>query len=177
MKYRHRVLGLVSLLLVITYLDRVCISVAWGWITGIFTISYAAFEIPSGVLGDRIGPRRVLTRIVLWWSAFTSLTGVVSDYYALLVTRILFGAGEAGAYPLIQMHPLWWLVGFPCRNAAALSTPVENSPKFRLKIPSPRRVVGEQEPVWTGNSSALPGLSFNVRNVHVTSLRISQVNC
>ena len=56
-KYRHRVLGLLALLLVITYLDRVCISVAgprmqealkigpaaWGWITGIFTISYAAF--------------------------------------------------------------------------------------------------------------------------------------
>jgi MFS family permease len=107
------VLGLLALLLVITYLDRVCISVAgprmqealkigpaaWGWITGIFTISYAAFEIPSGVLGDRIGPRRVLTRIVLWWSAFTSLTGAVSGFYPLLLTRFMFGAGEAGAYP------------------------------------------------------------------------------
>ena len=113
MKYRHRVLGLAALLLVITYLDRVCISVAgprmqeglgigpvaWGWVTGIFTISYAAFEIPSGVLGDRIGPRRVLTRIVLWWSAFTSLTGLVTGYFPLLLTRFLFGAGEAGAYP------------------------------------------------------------------------------
>lgn len=112
-KYRNRVLGLVCLLLVITYLDRVCISVAgprmqealkigpvaWGWVTGIFTISYAAFEIPSGVLGDRIGPRRVLTRIVLWWSAFTSITGLVSGYYPLLLTRFLFGVGEAGAFP------------------------------------------------------------------------------
>ncbi|HXA35232.1 MAG TPA: MFS transporter [Steroidobacteraceae bacterium] len=112
-KYRNRVLALLSLLLVITYLDRVCISVAgprmqealhispeaWGWVTGIFTISYAAFEIPNGVLGDRIGPRRVLTRIVLWWSGFTTLTGLVSGYYPLLLTRFLFGAGEAGAYP------------------------------------------------------------------------------
>lgn len=98
---------------VITYLDRVCLSVAgprmqealhigpvaWGWVTGVFTLSYAAFEIPSGAMGDRIGPRRVLTRIVLWWSVFTSLTGLVSNYYLLLLTRFCFGMGEAGAFP------------------------------------------------------------------------------
>jgi len=101
------------LLMVITYLDRVCISVAgprmqealhigpvaWGWVAAIFTISYAAFEIPSGALGDRIGPRKVLTRIVLWWSVFTSLTGLVTGLYPLLLVRFLFGMGEAGAFP------------------------------------------------------------------------------
>ena len=113
MKYRHRVLALLSVLLVITYLDRVCLAiagprmqealhigpVAWGWVTGMFTIAYAAFEVPSGAMGDRLGPRLVLTRIVLWWSVFTSLTGVVSNYYLLLVTRFCFGMGEAGAFP------------------------------------------------------------------------------
>lgn len=73
--------------------------VAWGWVTGMFTLAYAAFEVPSGALGDRLGPRKVLTRIVLWWSAFTSLTGMVSNYYLLLATRFLFGMGEAGAFP------------------------------------------------------------------------------
>ena len=73
--------------------------VAWGWVVGIFTVSYAAFEIPSGALGDRIGPRRVLTRIVLWWSGFTSLTGMVTGLYPLLLTRFFFGMGEAGAFP------------------------------------------------------------------------------
>jgi sugar phosphate permease len=68
-------------------------------VTGVFTLSYAAFEIPSGAMGDRIGPRRVLTRIVLWWSVFTSLTGLVSNYYLLLLTRFCFGMGEAGAFP------------------------------------------------------------------------------
>ena len=111
--YRHRVLVLLSVLLVITYLDRVCLAiagprmqealnispVAWGWVTAMFTISYAAFEIPSGAMGDRLGPRLVLTRIVLWWSFFTSLTGVVSNYSLLLATRFCFGMGEAGAYP------------------------------------------------------------------------------
>lgn len=72
---------------------------AWGWVTSLFFISYAAFEIPTGALGDRIGPRRVLTRIVTWWSAFTSLTGIVSSYPLLLLVRFCFGMGEAGAYP------------------------------------------------------------------------------
>jgi MFS family permease len=113
MRFRHRVLGMLFLLSMITYLDRVCIAVAgtemqkdlnlsasqWGWVVGIFALSYALFEIPAGAMGDRIGPRKVLTRIVLWWSAFTSITGLVSNYYALLATRFAFGAGEAGAYP------------------------------------------------------------------------------
>ena len=77
MKYRNRVLGLLFLLSIITYMDRVCIGLAGkriqadlglnesqlGWVLGIFALSYAVFEIPSGAMGDRIGPRKVLTRI------------------------------------------------------------------------------------------------------------------
>src|SRR5262245_54209009 len=110
MRTRHRVLGLLFLLSIITYLDRVCLSVAgprmqaelgispagWGWVVGAFTLSYALFEIPTGAMGDRIGARSVLTRIVIWWSVFTSITGAVSNYALLLITRFLFGAGEAG---------------------------------------------------------------------------------
>jgi sugar phosphate permease len=113
LKYRHRVLGFLFFLSIITYLDRVCIGVAgprmqeelgisterWGWVIGAFTLSYMLFEIPGGALGDRIGPRRVLTRIVIWWSVFTSLTGAVSNFFVMLFTRFMFGAGEAGAYP------------------------------------------------------------------------------
>jgi MFS family permease len=72
---------------------------AWGWVGGIFVFAYAAFEIPTGSLADRYGPRRILTRIVLWWSVFTSLTGVASNFWALLAIRFSFGAGEAGAFP------------------------------------------------------------------------------
>ena len=113
MPYRFRVLALLFLLVFVMYLDRLCIAVAgpriqremgispsgWGWVIGAFTLSYALFEIPSGVLGDRIGPRKVLTRIVLWWSAFTALTGAATSHRMLLVVRFLFGAGEAGAFP------------------------------------------------------------------------------
>jgi len=132
MKYRPRVTGLLILLFAITYIDRVCISVAgprmqadlgidpigWGWVTAMFTLSYCLFEIPTGALGDRIGPRRVLTRVVLWWSAFTSLTGAVSNYYLLLITRFCFGAGEAGAFPNASIVVSRW---YPPSQRASMS--------------------------------------------------------
>lgn len=113
MHRRYFYLVLLCLLAVITYLDRVCISVAgpriqdalhispehWGLVGTVFLLGYSLFEIPSGHLGDRLGARRVLTRIVLWWSAFTALTGAVSTYPLLLGVRFLFGVGEAGAFP------------------------------------------------------------------------------
>src|SRR5262249_16347061 len=97
----------------VTYLDRVCIATAatsireelrlnavqMGWVFSAFTLAYAIFEIPSGWLGDTIGPRKVLTRIVLWWSVFTMATGAAWNYISLLAFRFLFGAGEAGAFP------------------------------------------------------------------------------
>ena len=132
MKHRHRVLGLLILLFAITYIDRVCISVAgpriqedlhidpvgWGWVTAMFALSYCLFEIPTGALGDRMGPRRVLTRVVLWWSAFTSLTGLMSNYYLLLLTRFAFGAGEAGAFPNASIVISRW---FPSTQRASIA--------------------------------------------------------
>jgi ACS family glucarate transporter-like MFS transporter len=122
MKYRHRVLGFLCLLAAITYLDRIAISVAgpriqdnlhispeaWGWVVGVFTLSYGIFEIPTGRMGDRIGARKVLTRIVMWWSAFTAATGLTSNYYVLLMVRFCFGAGEAGAIPNIGVSLSRW---------------------------------------------------------------------
>lgn len=113
MSQRWTVLAFLVTLSIITYLDRVSISVAgvrmqdelgiapehWGWVLGVFSIAYGLFEIPTGAWGDRFGQRRVLTRIVVWWSAFTMLTGLVSSFGLLLLTRFLFGVGEAGAYP------------------------------------------------------------------------------
>lgn len=122
MKYRHRVLALLSALSVITYLDRVCISVAgpriqhefglgpeqWGLVTGAFAIAYAVFEFPSGWLADRFGARAMLLRIVLWWSAFTTLTAVAGKVWVLIIIRFLFGAGEAGAYPTASAAVYRW---------------------------------------------------------------------
>jgi MFS transporter, ACS family, glucarate transporter len=121
-RYRHRVLTLLATLSVLTYLDRVCISVAgpriqselhlsardWGLVTGAFAIAYALFEIPSGYLADRFGARAMLTRIVLWWSAFTTLTGFAFKLWPLMIIRFFFGAGEAGAYPTASTSVFRW---------------------------------------------------------------------
>jgi MFS transporter, ACS family, glucarate transporter len=120
------------LLAIVTYLDRVCISIAapaivedlgitllqMGTAFSAFTLAYSLFEIPSGWLGDRIGPRRVLTRIVLWWSAFTMLTGLVQGLRSLIVVRFLFGAGEAGAFPNVMRAFATW---FPARERGTAS--------------------------------------------------------
>ncbi|HEV8345342.1 MAG TPA: MFS transporter [Vicinamibacterales bacterium] len=126
-RVRGRVLAFAFLLAVVTYLDRVCISAAapfimedlhlsvlqMGVVFSAFTLAYSLFEIPSGWLGDVKGPRRVLTRIVLWWSAFTMLTGAARGLTSLVVIRFLFGAGEAGAFPNIARSFSRW---FPVRE-------------------------------------------------------------
>jgi MFS family permease len=106
----------------IAYLDRACISQAapfimrefhlskiqMGYVFSAFGLSYALFELPSGWLCDRIGPRKVLTRVVLCWSFFTAATGWAWSYTSLLVIRLLFGAGEAGCFPgLAKVFSLW----------------------------------------------------------------------
>jgi MFS transporter, ACS family, glucarate transporter len=119
---RYTLLYFACALSIITYIDRVCIgssapairaelgltAVQMGWIFSAFTFAYAVFEIPTGWLGDVLGPRKTLMRIVLWWSAFTSASGVAWNFPSLLTARFLFGAGEAGAYPNISRSFSRW---------------------------------------------------------------------
>src|SRR4051794_39153706 len=114
-RVRYRVLAFAVCLAALTYLDRVCISQEqavrdikrdlglsdkqMSLVFSAFTLAYALFEMPTGAWGDRIGTRRVLTRIVVWWSSFTIATASAFNYASLLLIRFLFGAGEAGAFP------------------------------------------------------------------------------
>ena len=120
---RHWVLVFAVTLAVITYIDRVCMSqakvsiaadlklttVQMGYVFAAFTIAYAAFEIPGGWLGDLIGPRKVLMRVVLLWSLFTAATGRAWNLVSLMVMQFLFGAGEAGAFPNLAKAFTNWL--------------------------------------------------------------------
>ena len=101
------------LLGMVTFLDRINISVAgssimadlklspaeWGWVQSAFILSYGLLQIPMGALGDRFGHRKILTAIVLWWSAFTAFTGLAGGLASLLIIRFMFGIGEAGSSP------------------------------------------------------------------------------
>jgi MFS family permease len=142
---RYGVLAFLCALAFVLYIDRLCISRAaghiehdlglshtmMGFVFGAFTVAYGLFEVPTGHWGDRYGSRRVLLRIVLWWSVFTALTGCafsfgldtgirlpggvpLTDAFAyLLVVRFLFGAGEAGALPNVARTLARW---FPPRS-------------------------------------------------------------
>ena len=79
-----------------------------GYTFSVFAASYGLFEIPAGWWGDRIGQRRMLTRIVVCWSVFTALTGVVRSYFALMFARCVFGAAEAGAFPTVTRGLARW---------------------------------------------------------------------
>jgi MFS transporter, ACS family, glucarate transporter len=119
---RYFVVLLAISLAVLSYVQRVAISQAeepitrdlhvsteqMGLIFGAFALAYALFEVPMGLLGDRLGVRRVLTQIVLAWSVCTALTGAVWNITSMVVIRFLFGAGEAGCFPnLTRMLSAW----------------------------------------------------------------------
>ena len=119
---RYGVVGFALTLAMMAYIQRVAISqaagpisaelhlnkVQMGAIFGAFGLSYALFEIPMGTLGDKLGVRRVLTQIVLLWSALTALTGVAWNATSLWAIRFAFGAGEAGCFPnLTKMLSAW----------------------------------------------------------------------
>ena len=122
-RVRYRVVGVAILLAMVTYLDRVCIGklapeisrdlhldkVQMGYVFSAFQLSYALFEIPTAWWADRRGTRLVLTRIVVWWSFFTMLTAATFNYASMLVTRFLFGVGEAGAWPCVARTFSRWI--------------------------------------------------------------------
>jgi ACS family glucarate transporter-like MFS transporter len=79
-----------------------------GRVFGAFALAYALFEIPGGWMGDWMGPRKVLMRIVIWWSAFTAITGGMWNLTSMWLCRFLFGAGEAGCFPnLTKAFSVW----------------------------------------------------------------------
>lgn len=120
---RFKMAGFLLLLAAVTYLDRICISnlapdiardlgltkLQMSFVFSAFALSYAAFEVVTAWWGEKIGARRVLARIVIWWSTFTIATAGAWNYASLLVIRFLFGAGEAGAWPNATLAFSRWI--------------------------------------------------------------------
>ncbi len=120
---RYRVVAFAVALAMVTYLDRVCISMMapsimkdlgldktqMSYVFSAFTLAYGLFEIPTAWWADRAGTRTVLTRIVTWWSCFTMATAGALNYGMLLAVRFLFGIGEAGAWPCVARTFSRWI--------------------------------------------------------------------
>jgi len=120
---RWYVLLLISVMYLITYLDRVNISTAapeiskefgfdkvtMGYIFSAFVWAYAIFQVPGGWLSDRFGARSVLTGVVTYWSIMTAATAGALSSVSFIFVRFLFGVGEAGAFPgATRAMQLWY---------------------------------------------------------------------
>ena len=154
-RVRYSILFLLCILAMITYMDRAANGSAKKAIMAdlndagssyteddffivlmAFQLAYALFEIPSGWLGDTRGPRSVLLRVVIWWSAFVALTGLTGltlpggiyvGFAALVVMQFLFGVGEAGAFPNIAKSLYNW---FPAGDRGFAKSAVWMSARF-----------------------------------------------
>ena len=121
-KTRWWILFLISLMYLICYMDRSNISVAapeiikefglsksaMGVVLAAFTWAYALGQVPAGWLGDRFGPKKVLTVIMTWWAVGATLTGAAIGMTSLFSARFLLGLGEAGAFPVASRGMQLW---------------------------------------------------------------------
>lgn len=121
-RVRWHIIALLGVITGLTYLDRLNLGIAagyiqdefafadqtMGWILSAFVLGYALFQVPGGWVGDRYGPRGVLTLAILWWSLFTAATAIaprlplVSWFglaWSFAIVRFLIGVGEAAAFP------------------------------------------------------------------------------
>ncbi|AVP36316.1 MFS transporter [Staphylococcus felis] len=121
-KVRWMFAGLFFLIGVIAYMDRSNISyiagpmmedlnltkTQFGYLASFFALGYALMQVPSGILAEKFGPKKMLSIALLWWSAFTILTGVVKNHGLLFFVRFLFGVGEAPMYPSNAVFNTHW---------------------------------------------------------------------
>ncbi|HET6306721.1 MAG TPA: MFS transporter, partial [Rhodopila sp.] len=121
-RVRWSVLAIISLMYMVTYIDRSNISVAapaiarelslskieLGLVFSAFIWAYAIGQVPGGWLADRFGPRRVLLVLVVFWSVMTSVTAFATGIVSLFVIRFVFGLGEAGAFPTASRAMQLW---------------------------------------------------------------------
>lgn len=107
---------------IIAYMDRSNISIIagpmmedlnmnktqFGLLASFFSLGYALMQVPSGILAEKFGPKKMLTIALVWWSAFTILTGIIKNHGLLYLVRFLFGVGEAPMYPSNAVFNSYW---------------------------------------------------------------------
>ncbi len=129
---RWQMMGLVTATAILTYLDRLNLSIAgkfiqdefsiplktMGWILSAFLLGYALSQIPGGYLSDRYGPRRVLIAAISWWSLLTATTALAPRLpmarwfgvaWSFAAVRFLVGIGEAPSAPAYTKVVANWM--------------------------------------------------------------------
>lgn len=126
-----RIVALAAGVNVLSYTDRVCISLVaprlqsdlalsptqMGMVFGAFSLSYALLQAPWGLIADKYGSRRVVALAILAWSMFTGLTAAAWSFASMIVVRLLFGVSEAAISPAIA-SAFWRLIPTARRSTA-----------------------------------------------------------
>ncbi|MCR6471065.1 MFS transporter [Bacillus safensis] len=121
-KVTRRIIPLLFLLYIISYLDRANVGYAalemnealgltskmFSLVTGIFFIGYFLFEVPSNILMQKFGARVWITRILFTWGIISMATGFAQNATQLYVIRFLLGIAEAGLFPGIILYLTYW---------------------------------------------------------------------
>lgn len=130
-RVRWAIFGMLAVISGTTYMDRLNLGIAgkyiqdefafnnqtMGWILSAFVLGYALFQVPAGWAGDKIGPRRMLTFAIVWWSVFTALTALAPELplarwvgvaWSFAIVRFLIGFGESAAFPNANKIVSYW---------------------------------------------------------------------
>ncbi|MBB4511451.1 ACS family D-galactonate transporter-like MFS transporter [Paraburkholderia fungorum] len=158
---RHRLLAMLFVTVVITYLDRSNLSIAataiakdlqldpahMGLVFSAFGWSYALLQIPGGMLVDRTRPRLLLALVIGLWSLATILQGFAGTFAILLSLRVLLGALEAPAYPTLNRVVTTW---FPDSERARAIATYTSGQYVGLAFLTPALVLTQQHFGWQG---------------------------
>lgn len=160
-KIRYRVLAFIFVNVVINYMDRSNISVAaasisrdlkftpieMGLIFSAFGWTYAALQIPGGILVDRFGPRIVYAISLISWSLATFFQGFARGFIGLFSMRLATGAFEAPAFPANNRVVTSW---FPDNERASAIATYTSGQFIGLAFLTPVLAVIEYYAGWRG---------------------------
>lgn len=158
---RYGMLGLVFMNVVINYLDRSNISVAGaalskdlnlstvelGYIFSAFGWTYAALQIPGGLIADRFSPRILYAFCLITWSLVTVAQGFVRGFASLFALRLATGTFEAPSYPINNRIVTSW---FPEHERASAIAGYVSGQFIGLAVLTPLLVMVQSYAGWQG---------------------------
>jgi ACS family D-galactonate transporter-like MFS transporter len=160
-RVRYGMLALVFVNVAINYLDRSNLSVAatglgeelqlstvqLGLIFSAFGWTYAALQIPGGLIADRISPRILYAFCLVTWSLATIAQGLAKGFASLFAFRLATGAFEAPSYPINNRIVTSW---FPDQERASAIALYVSGQFIGLAFLTPALVALQHYTGWRG---------------------------
>jgi len=132
----------------VNYFDRVNLSVSkealdaafgisavtFGYLSSAYNWTYAALQLPSGLLLDKFGVRRVGCISTILWGVASFGAAVSTGVGGFLSARLLLGIGEAPTFPANSKAIGYW---FPKQERSLATAIFDSMAKFSSAIGVP----------------------------------------